>query len=811
MSQQKLGYDALPYEDEIDIEPPTAQYPQGSGHPVSKISPILVEQHEISPGHFNNRAGARSGQQPTKPPFFLDKGNFVIDCPIPPSLRSSVESDDIEFTHTRYTAITCEPHEFIDEGFTLRQTLFASPRRTKIMINVYMYNEDDILFTETMERVFNNVQYLCKQWGEQSWKNIVVCILSAGRYNIDPQTKALLSCMGIYQESIARRQVNGRDVVAHLYEHTTQTGLQLVRDKVYLTPKQYEFPIQILFCLQERNLTMIRSEKWAYRGFARVFDPVMCVPIQSDTRLGSIAIYQLWQALAAEPMCAAVCGRVRPDTSFWEIFQIVGSAAKFEQHLQNCLTLPFESAFGFVPVSPAKLCAFRYEALLDDETGKSPLDSYFEANEPPDTLSGATLHAARMRLASLRLVFFALITRPNSRWVIRHSTSAIATEYGIDSIGELLFMRRRPVNAYFLDTIYAITHSYEIFNSNHSIVRKMAFTIQLAFKSFELLFAWFAIGNVFIYFKVLTTSVGSPGFWGTGGYVTGLVLEWLYNVSLITAFVSTLNKSWKMNLRIPTLLFWIWLIITTYAFICYCLMLQKSLHTERLDKSSPGEIFGDPTTSLGIAFLIIYVLWTMASLLNLDLWPIVNSSIQYLILVPFLVNVSDVFAFCYTFNLRNVVADAEPVLELPKVETQNGKGRMDALNDERLEAQYEQQINIMKQRRFLLVQKMASPLQVAERPQNAARMFEALLVIAWTTTNSMLVFLVLGIADVRSLYTAETGDVLKSRGMHYIAGVMWVLAGLTAVQVIGAAFNRVMTIGRSYRRHHEDEGNRYGS
>lgn len=54
--------------------------------------------------------------------------------------------------------------------------------------------------------------------------------------------------------------------------------------------------------------------------------------------------------------------------------------------------------------------------------------------------------------------------------------------------------------------------------------------------------------------------------------------------------------------------------------------------------------------------------------------------------MPFLVNVSNVFAFCYTFNLRNVVADAEPVLELLKVETQNGKGRIDALNDERLEA-----------------------------------------------------------------------------------------------------------------------------
>ncbi|EHK23187.1 glycosyltransferase family 2 protein [Trichoderma virens Gv29-8] len=771
----------------------------------------MLEQHEISPGQFNHRTGARFGSQLAKVPFFLNKGNFVIDCAIPPSLRSSVESDDDEFTHTRYTAITCGPDEFIDEGFTLRQALFASPRRIKIMINVYMYNEDDIIFAKTMMSVFNNIQYLCKQWGPQSWKNVVVCILSAGRYNIDPQTKALLSCMGIYQEGIARRQVNGRNVVAHLYEHTTQVGLHISGNRVHITPKQSKFPIQILFCLQESNMTMIRSEKWVYRGFARVLDPVMCVPIQSDTKLGSTAIHQLWKVLAAEPMCAAAFGRVKPDTSYWDMFSIIPSACKFEQHLQNCLTLPFEASFGFVSMSPVKLCAFRYEALQDDETGKSPLDSYFEASEPPDTIFGGTLSAARKKLASLRLVFFALITKPNSRWLIRYAPSAMAREYGTDSVGELLFMRRRPVNAYFLDTFHTITHCHEIFGSSHSIVRKVAFMIQLALKSAELLFAWFALGNAFIYFKVLTTSIGSPGYWETGGYVTGLVLEWLYDVSLIAAFVSSINRAFKMHLQIPKILLLIWLVITAYTFICYCLILNKTIWMEQSDSSSASQIFGDPATSLGIAILITYVLWATASLLVSDFWPVITSSIHYIILIPFYINVSDVFAFCYTFNLRNVVADGEPVIELPKVETQNGKGRMDALSDEGLEAHYEQQLNIMRQRTLLFTGKMPSPLQKAERPQNASRMFEALLVIAWSTTNSMLVFLVLGIVDVRNLHSEELPKVLKSRGMHYIAGVMWVLAGLTGVKVIGCVFNRVMTVLRGYMRRHTDEWDIYES
>ncbi|KAL7938011.1 glycosyltransferase family 2 protein [Trichoderma chlorosporum] len=803
--QQQSGYEALSQGDENGVELPIARDHQDSGHPVAKTAPSQQEQQVISSEQFNHRIGAQSRRQSTKMPFFLEKGNFVIDCAIPPSLRSSVESDDNEFTHTRYTAITCEPDEFIDEGFALRQTLFAPLRRTKIMINVYMYNEDDILFAETMMSVFNNIQYLCEQWGPSSWKNIVVCILSAGRYNIDPQTKALLSCMGVYQEGIARGQVNGRDVVAHLYEHTTHVGLHVSGGKVHVVPKQYKFPIQVLFCLQERNLTMVHSEKWVYRGFGRVLDPVMCVPVRSDTRLGSIAIYQLWKVLAAEPRCAAACGRIKPDTSLLDFFNVTASAAKFEQHLQNSLALPFESSFGFISVSPAKLCAFRYAALQEDEAAKAPLDSYFEANDPPDTFSSATLSAARKKLASLRLVFFALITQPNSRWIIRYATSAVATEYGVDSVAELLFMRRRLVSAYILDTFYLLTHCYEVFNSGQPIARKVAFTIQIALKSVELLFSWFALGNVFIYFKVLTASVGSPGFWGTGGYVVALVLEWLYDVSLITAFVFTLSRSFKFNLKIPTILFFAWLIITCYTIICYCLMLSKSIRMGKSENSSPIQIFQDPTISLGIAILSIYVLWAIASLLISDIWPVITTSIQYMIFLPFLVNVSDVFALCYTFFLKNVVADEEPVLELSKVETQNGKGRMDAMSDEKLEELYEQQLNIMRQRKLLLTQKTPSPFKMAERPQNASRMFEALLVIAWTTTNSMLVFLVLGIADVRKLYSDEPRQILKSRGMHYIAGVMWVLAGLTGVQVVGSVFHRIMTMARGYRRHYKDD------
>src|SRR5208282_2102422 len=78
---------------------------------------------------------ANTGEaQPIKPRQIvkLFQGNVILDCPVPPKLLRTFSptpppSRD-EFTHVRYTAATCDPSEFVDEHFTLRQPLFGQPR-----------------------------------------------------------------------------------------------------------------------------------------------------------------------------------------------------------------------------------------------------------------------------------------------------------------------------------------------------------------------------------------------------------------------------------------------------------------------------------------------------------------------------------------------------------------------------------------------------------------------------------------------------------------------------------------------------------
>lgn len=154
----------------------------------------------------------------------LYKGNLVLDCPVPKKLLSALPKQNArEFTHMRYTGVTCDPSDFVRERFTLRQTLFTKPRATELFIVVTMYNEDEILFARTMRGVIKNIQHLqsrsnSKTWGEEGWKKVVVCVVSDGRLKINDRTKSLLAAMGCYQDGIAKNLVGDKPVTAHLYE-----------------------------------------------------------------------------------------------------------------------------------------------------------------------------------------------------------------------------------------------------------------------------------------------------------------------------------------------------------------------------------------------------------------------------------------------------------------------------------------------------------------------------------------------------------------------------------------------------------------
>jgi chitin synthase len=241
----------------------------------------------------------------------------------------------------RYSAATGDPNDFKDNGFTLRQVHYDPPRRTELFIVMTMYNEDDSLFTRTMHGVMKNIAYLCKRdrsktWGKEGWKKVVVCIVSDGRQKINSRTLSVIAAIGAYQEGIARNVVNGKPVTAHIYEYTTQSAsdvdvfsllpIFLTFYVVSVTPsnklegaEKGIVPVQLIFCLKEKNQKKINSHRWFFNAFGPILQPNVCVLLDVGTMPGPSSIYHLWKAFDINSNVGGACGEiVALKGKYWE-------------------------------------------------------------------------------------------------------------------------------------------------------------------------------------------------------------------------------------------------------------------------------------------------------------------------------------------------------------------------------------------------------------------------------------------------------------------------------------------------------------
>lgn len=142
-------------------------------HSLGPSNAPTVKAETYDPKSFHQSTASARGRSGKKhQEVHLFEGNLVLDCPVPPRLLDQMRHEqppEHEFTHTRYSAVTCDPSEFYDERFTLRQRLFAKPRHTELFIVVTMYNEEDELFARTMSGVIKNIEHLNSRTKSSTW------------------------------------------------------------------------------------------------------------------------------------------------------------------------------------------------------------------------------------------------------------------------------------------------------------------------------------------------------------------------------------------------------------------------------------------------------------------------------------------------------------------------------------------------------------------------------------------------------------------------------------------------------------------
>lgn len=381
------------------------------------------EHYGPAPEGRQERRGVRAPQV-VKKEVQLINGELVLECKIPTILYSFLpRRDEVEFTHMRYTAVTCDPDDFVDRGYKLRQNVGRTTRETELFICVTMYNEDEIGFTRTMHAVMKNISHFCSRsksrtWGENGWQKIVVCIVSDGREKIHPRTLDALSAMGVYQHGIAKNYVNQRAVQAHVYEYTTQVSLD--SDLKFKGAEKGIVPCQMIFCLKEKNAKKLNSHRWCFNAFGKALSPNVCILLDVGTKPGSNSLYHLWKAFDNDSNVAGACGEIKAMKGKWgsNLLNPLVASQNFEYKMSNILDKPLESVFGYITVLPGALSAYRYHALLNDETGHGPLSQYFKG----EVLHGqhADVFTANMYLAEDRILCWELVAKRGESWVLKY-------------------------------------------------------------------------------------------------------------------------------------------------------------------------------------------------------------------------------------------------------------------------------------------------------------------------------------------------------------------------------------------------------
>ncbi|KAJ3855614.1 glycosyltransferase family 2 protein [Lentinula lateritia] len=734
----------------------------------------------------------------------LFHGNFVIDSPVPSKLLSlaGLPADttnlDREFTHMRYSAATCDPNDFKDSGFTLRQVHYDPPRRTELFIVLTMYNEDEVLFTRSMQGVFKNIAHLCKRdrsktWGKDGWKKVVVCVVSDGRGKINSRTLSVLAGMGCYQDGVAKNVVNRIPVQAHVYEYTTHISISPSL-KIEGAEKNH-VPVQVIFCLKEKNQKKINSHRWFFNAFGSVLNPNVCVLIDVGTMPGPTSIYHLWKAFDLNSNVGGACGEIvaLKGKLGVNLLNPLVAAQNFEYKMSNILDKPLESVFGYITVLPGAFSAYRYIALQNDAKGEGPLAKYFLGEKMHG--ANADIFTANMYLAEDRILCWELVSKRGGSWILHYVKSAYGVTDVPDQVPELISQRRRWLNGSFFAGVHSTLHFYYIYRSAHSFMRKFWIHVEMVYQTFNLIFSWFALANYYIAFTVLSDSLEDPDFGLKGINIVNIILNYFYLGLLVMCFLLSLGNRPQGSKWAFTIALIGFGIITIYMTASAILLVYKGIENIisadgpiTLNSLFTDAIFRDIVISLAAT----YGLYLFASILFFEPWHMITSFIQYLLMAPSYIAVLNVYAFANVHDISwgtkgdNKVSTDLGVVEVKK-DGPDGKTMVEVnvpTEEKDINAAYEDALHVLRTK----APKAEEKVDEATKQEDYYRTFRTNVLLAWTLSNGLLAAIIVE-ANAKA---SDSGANNSVKG--YLTFLLFSVAGLAFVRFVGSTTYMVVRL-----------------
>lgn len=709
----------------------------------------------------------------------LVRGNLILDCPVPTKLYSFLpRRDNDEFVYMRYTACTSEPDDFEGAGFTLRPAIYG--REVQLCVCITMYNEDEILFTRTLHSVIKNIAKICQRsksrvWGKEGWKKIVVTIVSDGREKVNPRVLDVLSAMGVYQDGIAKSFVNGNPVKAHIFEYTTQVSLG--SDLKFQGAEKGIVPVQILFCLKEKNQKKINSHRWLFNGFCPLLKPNVCILLDVGTKPGANTIYKLWKTFDADSNVGGACGEIKTmlGKNWRHLLNPLVAAQNFEYKMSNILDKPLESVFGYISVLPGALSAYRYRALQNLPDGTGPLASYFKG----ETLhsEGAGIFDQNMYLAEDRILCWELVAKRGEKWILKYVRSATGETDVPDTIPEFISQRRRWLNGALFAAIFSQTHFKQIWYTDHSLIRKIFFHVEFLYQFINLIFTFFSLANFYLAFYFVGGSLASSEAGAIGKNGGGLVIFLIFKYTCICVIASQFVLSLGNRPQGAKGLFTLGIgLLSAVALYSTCAGLYFVAKT--ISESSNGvEVGNNVFTTIIVSLASTYGLYAVTSILHMDPWHLITSSLQYFLLLPGYMCTLQIYALCNTHDVSwGTKGDNVEAKDLGSANFKSAAGK-DIVEIEMpaeqldIDSGYEEALHNLREGKLVPV----SGPSASVIAMDYYREFRTKVVLVWMICNALLVLIMTQIFGT------------KNAGHNiYLQIILWSVAGMAAFRAVGS-------------------------
>ena len=451
-------------------------------------------------------------------------------------------------------------------------------------------------------------------------------------------------------------------------------------------------PVQMMFCLKQKNSKKINSHRWLFTAFGRILNPEVCILLDAGTKPGPKSLLALWEAFYNDKDLGGACGEIHAmlGKGWKNLLNPLVAAQNFEYKISNILDKPLESSFGYVSVLPGAFSAYRFRAIMG-----RPLEQYFHGDHTLSKIlgkkgiEGMNIFKKNMFLAEDRILCFELVAKAGSKWHLTYVKSSKGETDVPEGAPEFIGQRRRWLNGSFAASIYSLMHFGRMYKSGHNLVRMFFFHIQMFYNVFSVFLSWFALASFWLTTSVIMDLTGNPSDtnkdpWPFGKDATPIlntVLKYLYLGFLLLQFILALGNRPKGSRWTYITSFVVFGLVQFYVIVLSMYLVVKAFTGKApdLDNSSPDRFLRSFFSSDGVGIIIIalaatFGLYFVASFLYLDPWHMFTSFPQYLLIMSSYINILNVYAFSNWHDVSWGTKGADKADALPSVKTEKADG-----------------------------------------------------------------------------------------------------------------------------------------